>query len=493
MGAIVGSVSFGMTTAFPATLSQNFARGDDAISIDENVESWIGEFSRNARTRTYTYAYAYMYVRRYCNEDDAISTSYEYYLVVDGLRCATFSRGRKSCTLPSLRFSVLSHSYVHVHVRVYVIPMYFSAGSVVLWMLVGVIAAGVCMRLRGRRIAQACLYVCWICGWLTASYASDVRSLLAGCALMGLSAGSHAVVSAVYVGEVTEPRFRGIISVQISLGVAAGILAGHAQGVLFAGRTALRGCAVLPAVALSLVLAFARESPSWLAFNGRVQTARSVFLRLRNEAPTSHAELNSLVEAAAAARSERNRRFATTSSGWCWCWRWGDLKRQVSSNAFRKSFLVLNVLFVVQQGSGMNVIVFHAITLLKAVSADVDLPSSAIIVDTVRFFATLTACVLVKVTGRRKLYLWSASGALLSLCALVVSTLYRVHGVILICWTCAYVVFLYLGVAPIPWIMVGEVSNSTRFRSQSEFQPYRLGSTRVFCTLCSCCSYIRPT
>ncbi|XP_065218259.1 facilitated trehalose transporter Tret1-like isoform X2 [Planococcus citri] len=362
-----------MTTGFSATLSHNLNRGDEAIEIDQNAESWI-------------------------------------------------------------------------------------ASSVVLWMLMGVICGSVCMRLYGRRIAQLCLYVNWICGWLIVSYSRNVWSLLAGCVLIGLSAGSHSVVSAVYVGEISEPGFRGLISVQISLGVAVGILISHAQGVLLDWRTALRSSAVLPAIALALVSTFACESPTWLLLKGRVQTAKNVFLRLRNDALNCENELNSLIDAAAA-YSNRQSQSQSSASSW---------RRQMSSKAFRKSFLVLNVLFVVQQGSGLNVIVFYAVTMLKTLSADsqssssaaaatADLPSSMIIVDTVRFFATLAACVLIKVTGRRKLYFCSACGAVLSLCAVIVCTLYQLSHLTLVLLMCAYIAFLYVGVSPIPWIMVGEL------------------------------------
>lgn len=259
---------------------------------------------------------------------------------------------------------------------------------------------------------------------------------------MGLGAGSHSVVSSIYIGETAEPRFRGFISVLISLGVTLGILLSHLLGIFLEWRAALRVCSVLPALALALVL-FAPESPTWLVLRERVQRAKKTFLWLRNDKLESEKELNTIINGTLA----RNGMTAGVVKG-------------IFSKGFLKAFLVLNVLLAVQQGSGLNVIVFYAVKLFNVMSNDVDIPSSMIIVDTVRLFASLTACGLVKITGRRKLYFCSAAGALLSLVCVISCVVFQSSTALLVIFTCSYIWFLYVGLSPIPWIMVGEVSEN---------------------------------
>lgn len=141
-----------------------------------------------------------------------------------------------------------------------------------LCMSVGVILASFMMRKYGRKPLLILSNVPWLLGWSCIFLATedDLRMMIVGFLLSGLSTGIYAIVSNVYVTETCAPRERNIISAIVSSCVSFGILLSHFLGMVFFWRVAI-GCSIfIPGIAFMLAF-FPTEMPTWFLLKGRIK------------------------------------------------------------------------------------------------------------------------------------------------------------------------------------------------------------------------------
>lgn len=83
-----------------------------------------------------------------------------------------------------------------------------------------------------------------------------------------------------YVAEVTEPKYRGMLTATGTTSVVIGILVQFVLGTFLEWRTIALVCSVMPAVTI-IALYFVPESPYWLLTKNRVNEARKSLAWLR--------------------------------------------------------------------------------------------------------------------------------------------------------------------------------------------------------------------
>ncbi|XP_053672618.1 facilitated trehalose transporter Tret1-like [Anopheles nili] len=318
-------------------------------------------------------------------------------------------------------------------------------------MALGCILGGLLMERCGRKPAHLLLNVCFAVGWCVLSTASGYPQILIGRFITGLSCGLVGPPASVYIAETSDPRYRGILLAGVTFAVSGGILLVHLFGTFFRWQTAALLCSMFMIVAYLLMLA-SPESPAWLLARGARGEAESSFRWLRGFDPASRREFDAMV-----ARSEGKNG--------------GDANTEADTSVYRRrEFLMplatLLVFFATMQFSGVNIVAFYSIALMRTTIGSDGLNEylAMLIVDLVRVVTSLVACVLLRSVGRRPLAMASGVGTTVSLIGLAIFLyfqtsipLYRNYSWLALVFLIGYVVFVGIGLFPLPWCMAGEV------------------------------------
>ncbi|XP_026822528.1 facilitated trehalose transporter Tret1-like [Rhopalosiphum maidis] len=332
------------------------------------------------------------------------------------------------------------------------------ASMAALPMAVGSVLGGVAMDRLGRKTTNLLICVPFVLGWTAVSMATGVNGVYVGRLLTGLCTGLLGPPTAVYIAEVMEQRYRGAALAMISFSVSAGILAVHAMGTFLGWRLVSALCSTVPFAGYALIW-FTPESPAWLREDEDRRRRRKTAAAIGDHAsesvpPRPPLEVDTQPPPPAAKPTARQ------------CF---------GRPSFLGPLAVLSTFFFVQQFSGVNAVAFYSVTLLKRVGPDLNEYHCTMALDVIRLAVSVLACGLTKRYGRRPLAVVSAVGTCASLLCLAASvrdpgpqatgsaavqaipapaataSMTPVLSIV------AYMVFVNIGLVPLPWIMSGEM------------------------------------
>lgn len=311
------------------------------------------------------------------------------------------------------------------------------------------------MEKFGRRLAHLILSLPFIIGWLLISIADSLTFLLIGRFITGFCVGLIGPVSSVYIGETCDPRYRGILLGGISFAVSMGISIVHLCGTFLHWQETATICSLFPLLCF-LIIAFVPESPSWLLSQGEVEKAKESFTWLRGSGPEAQEELMDLVEKQLPKKREEDKPNS-----------WRYIPEKVINRAFLRPLLVVLTFFLIMQLSGVNIVIFYSVAIMKESlgSGGLNEYTAMIIIDIVRVFMSVIACILLRQVGRRPLAIFSAMGTSLSLTGLSTYHFFvprDVLGQMPVSWLplallVSYTSFISIGLMPLPWCMTGEL------------------------------------
>ncbi|XP_050091433.1 facilitated trehalose transporter Tret1-like [Anopheles aquasalis] len=329
-------------------------------------------------------------------------------------------------------------------------------------MAAGCIIGGLLMERFGRKSAHLLLNVSFAIGWCALSMAQSYPQILIGRFITGFSCGLVGPPASVYIAETSDPRYRGILLAGVTFAVSGGILLAHLFGTFFRWQTAALLCSLFMILAYLLMLV-SPESPSWLLGRGELQRAEAAFRWLRGYGPESCNEFEAMVARSTVGRSQEK----VSSEGGA---RSQQEAEQATSPYRRREFLMplvtLFVFFATMQFSGVNIVAFYSISLMRTTIGSDGLNEylAMLIVDLVRVFTSLLACVLLRSVGRQPLAMASGIGTTVSLIGLSIFLyfqtsipLYRNYSSLSLIFLISYIVFVGIGLFPLPWCMTGEI------------------------------------
>ncbi|KAK3908190.1 Facilitated trehalose transporter Tret1, partial [Frankliniella fusca] len=263
----------------------------------------------------------------------------------------------------------------------------------------GTILSGPLMDRLGRNRALQVATPIIVAGWAMLGLAQNHAMVLVGRALCGAAVGMMAAPSQVFLGEMSEPRMRGILVGVPFVSYSIGILYVFLLGSLLPWRY-MCAVAAAPIIVAAGCLYFLPESPVWLVRQGRLEQAQRTLDWLRGGAGSvqSKVEMDQLVSRAEAERAENAGKKTSM-------WR---LFRQPH---VVKPMVIMNVYCMLQCLSGTFIVIFYAIDLLDNVlPKSMDAELVAILTAAVRLVMSATGCAVLQKCGRRPVALASALG-----------------------------------------------------------------------------------
>ncbi len=258
----------------------------------------------------------------------------------------------------------------------------------------------------------------------------------------GLGIGSAAVLSPLYIAEVSPPRIRGALVSVNQMAIVTGILLAYFVNWIFAGFGPsnwryMFAMGAIPSVLFFLLLLRVPESPRWLVKRDREEEATRVLAQV--DSP----------EAAAIGIREIKETLALEEGSF----------RELFRPGFRRPILIAIVLAVFQQITGINAILYYAPRIFESAGFG---RMSAIGQSTIIGFAnmifTIVAIVLADRVGRRPLLLVATAGMGLSLALLGAAFKFQfLPPSALLFVILLYIAFFASAMGPLVWVVMAEI------------------------------------
>ncbi|KAJ8653915.1 hypothetical protein O0I10_010483 [Lichtheimia ornata] len=320
--------------------------------------------------------------------------------------------------------------------------------------LVGALSASYLSDRFGRRLALFGTAILMGLGSLVMTFATNMVTLAGGRFVAGLGSGIVTVVVPAYIAECVPRSSRGFFGTLNQLAIVIGILVAQLIGLAWSTLAAWRSIlAVGIVLSLSqlLLLPFCVDSPRHLAsIPGGYNRAKASLFKLRGPPmDLVEAEINEWraeqtgdnEHVVATAEPERHK---------------VNLVRFLISPEYRRPLVIILLLQLTQQFSGINAVIFYSTSIMSAVFPE----SSDLItvyISIVNVFMTIVSAYLMDRSGRRTLFLISAATmATMSILlgwSMGAVDKDKVSAVAIIGFVAAFAI----GLGPIPFLMIPEL------------------------------------
>ncbi|XP_034835778.1 facilitated trehalose transporter Tret1-like [Maniola hyperantus] len=292
----------------------------------------------------------------------------------------------------------------------------------------GSIFSGLILDYFGRKKALFLVNIPHLIAWLLMYFAWDVPSLFLANALLGIGTGIMEAPSVTYVGEVSDPSVRGILTTLTNCFTSIGMFIAYLLGTVVSWRQAALVSLTVPLTTMALVL-FVPETPIWLISKGRQKEALHSLCRLRGWAQPEHVqdEFNQLIEYNNAYKECVICSEERTPEG--------QPCEHSNYNIFKKTYLKYKYVFFVKEtlrpfGLVMAYFFFHTmsglipvrpnmVNLCIALGMKFDPKAIVVTVGVVYILMNLISAAVVKSIGKRKLVLISLFAT--ACCSLAIS------------------------------------------------------------------------
>ncbi|XP_066148673.1 facilitated trehalose transporter Tret1-2 homolog [Euwallacea fornicatus] len=333
------------------------------------------------------------------------------------------------------------------------------ASLAVIPMAVGTLIGGLFIQKYGRKKTQIIVCVPYFLGWILMYFAINLEMLLTGRFLTGLCSGVLGPATVVYIGETSDPKYRGVFLGGIPLCVSIGLLHSHLLGTFLTWQTAALVISMFPLVSWLLMI-FTPESPAWLAQKGLTKNAQRSFFWLRGSSEEAKHELEQIL-ARQKETQQREQQHGCETGLKKWF-------KDVSAPEFWKPVLILLVFFITSQWAGVNAVSFYSVSFMKNILGDaLNEYLATFIIDCVRLVGSVVACILLKKIGRRQLAL---IGGILTFLPLFILSAFiyvtrELHieittptlAAVPITCLLTYTFFVTTGFVTLPWNLMGEL------------------------------------
>lgn len=326
----------------------------------------------------------------------------------------------------------------------------------------------------GRRRAMILLNLPHVIAWAMMYRATSVTEMYVAAILMGLGSGFMEAPVVTYVGEISQPKIRGILTSCAGVMATFGFFMGYLLGTVFYWRTVALVCVFVPVFTM-VAIYFVPETPFWLLARDRTSEALKSLQWLRGWVSAKEVEKEF-------SEMQRYSKYSTK----CTPCQKSEKKCDHPAPGFRahlrelvrrrtlKPMIIVTVFFAVTQFCGMAGMRPYLVQIFQAYGAPVDSSWATVIVGLMKFLANILCMLVVKFVGKRRISLYSIAGT--SICCLslaIYGSIYLPSGwssfdkhvledvpgdgtfPMLILFALAFITSA--GMIPIPWMLLSEV------------------------------------
>lgn len=237
----------------------------------------------------------------------------------------------------------------------------------------------------GRKRSLILGAVLFVAGSVLCGMAWAPEVLIVGRLILGIAIGIASFTAPLYLAEIAPERIRGAMISLYQLMITIGILVAFLSDTAFSYTGNWRwmlGIIAIPGALFLIGVFFLPYSPRWLMMRGRKDEARKVLQKLRGDAQEISKEISDIEE-----------QLKTPQRGW-------HLFQQNSN--FRRSVGLGILLQVMQQLTGMNVVMYYAPRIFESMGYNTESQMwFTAIVGLVNVLATFIAIAFVDKLGRK--------------------------------------------------------------------------------------------
>ncbi|PTX64418.1 SP family arabinose:H+ symporter-like MFS transporter/SP family xylose:H+ symportor-like MFS transporter [Melghirimyces profundicolus] len=327
----------------------------------------------------------------------------------------------------------------------------WAVSSALLGCLIGAMTAGRTADAIGRKktlIISAVLFaVSAVFSAIPPNFAIFILARIVG----GIGIGFASIVVPMYISEISPPSIRGVLTSFYQVAITLGILIiyivnyyistlGDESWGVDVGWRYMLGSEVLPALLFFLLLWAIPESPRWSALKGDRSRSLGVLSKItgsRKEAEGQLAEIEQSIQ------EERKAE-----------------EGKLLEKAWRPAIFVGIGLAILQQVSGINVIMYYATEILN----DFRIGSGenagffqSMLIGVVNFLSTFIAVMTIDKFGRKSLLVAGSVGMAVFMTTVGVMIYMQAINVGLLLSIFGYIVCFAFSWGPIAWILISEI------------------------------------
>lgn len=314
----------------------------------------------------------------------------------------------------------------------------------------GAINCGWISKKLGRKTTLMIAAVIFILGSLGCALAPSPTVLIWMRAFLGLAVGIASFVAPLYLSEVAPQQMRGAMVSMYQLMITIGIVVAFLSdtyfgeyatigGVLGGHWRWMLGVLVVPAVLMALAVMTLPRSPRWLLMVGREEEAREVLTKIRSLPEEIDAEIEGIHEDMKVPRN--------------------GMALFLENSNFRRAVFLGVGLQVIQQLTGINVIMYYAPRILKEAgyASHAEQLWGTVILGLVNVFATFIAIAFVDKWGRKPIMY--AGFITMGLAMGVVGFAFKTSapGYLAVAGLIVFLIGFAMSAGPIVWILCSEI------------------------------------
>jgi len=328
------------------------------------------------------------------------------------------------------------------------VMMGWAASSALIGCVLGASVAGALSDRLGRKKVLLVSAVLFAVSAVGSAVPRNLMEFVIARILGGVGVGMASMMSPLYIAEVSPARVRGRLVSVNQFAIIFGMLvvyfvnakvaaAGDEAWNVTTGWRWMFGSEALPALLFLVLLFFVPESPRWLTKQGQDNRALSILTRIGGP---DHAR-SEIAEIKDAIASES-----------------GSIS-QLLWPGMRIPLMIGVVLAVLQQVTGINVVLYYAPVIFKSAGlAATDAINDTVLVGLVNLTFTVVAIWVVDRLGRKPLLLIASAGMGVSLTLLGGAfVLEQLEGRWVLIFVLLYVASFAVAMGPVVWVVMSEI------------------------------------
>jgi sugar porter (SP) family MFS transporter len=268
----------------------------------------------------------------------------------------------------------------------------FVVGSALIGTIIGAAVMGKPADWYGRRLGLFVLAILFLVSAVGCALAFDPWTLVVFRFIGGLGVGGAAVVSPMYVSEISRAKHRGtlvaVFQFNIVFGILVAYLSNYIIGILGPGDAVewrwMFGIEAVPAALFGLLLIVTPESPRWLVRVNRTEQARDALNKLGTDTGDVDTEIQEIEKSLESHRQ--------------------GIRETLFQSKYLKPILLAIAIGAFNQLSGINAVLYYSVRIFESAGLDQNASLlNSVGLGLVNLLVTVAAMAVIDRFGRRNL------------------------------------------------------------------------------------------